>query len=121
MNIKQWVKYYQDGKFENKMLAAGWFDWFCTRKELSKKTDELAKFLIKIKDCPNLKDANVQLQNSHECDRIHLTNGKCKIIIMRFNGPIIFRWGVYITINGELYKDKTWLTFNQAAKILMNN
>lgn len=56
MNLKVWVKKWQDGDFSDPTVAskskaaieAGWYDWFCSDNALFKKTQKLGKIVERI-------------------------------------------------------------------------
>ncbi len=52
VTLGEWIKNYLEGKYSapdvETQCKAGWYDWFCKKEILHKKTQKLAKKLIKV-------------------------------------------------------------------------
>jgi len=58
INITQWIEKFNQGGFDDPsvttQLIAGWYDWFCKRESLAKKTEKLGKHLKQISTSPKI-------------------------------------------------------------------
>lgn len=58
LSIKEWqikykLKYFVDGTKE-KLVEAGWYDWFCSYDELNSKTKQYSNWILKLRDSSKL-------------------------------------------------------------------
>jgi len=62
MTINEWIEKFDNGGFESSdvdtQINAGWYDWFCNDKSLSKKTKKLGNKLVEIKDSHRIDTEN---------------------------------------------------------------
>lgn len=64
MTVRQWQTAYNEGSFaaddRDTMIAAGWYDWFCSDTQLKARMDRMATILTAIRD-----GGKINLDNSY--------------------------------------------------------
>jgi hypothetical protein len=49
LKLKIWIENFNNGKYDNDFLEAGWYDWFCQDRYLNSKTKKMGQTIKQIK------------------------------------------------------------------------
>ena len=134
ISVREWQKKYRAGEFNNPsvdtMVAAGWFDWFCSGRALLGRMKKLAPLILAITDPNILDNYYVFFKNNCPCgplyddirfDTLDSSREGCYFVITRKDEREKQLWTLYTERNGYDYPEAGFDNVRDAAAYLNAN